>query len=160
MNTTVLHPTQSASGATTCSNDQATLAARQNGHLAQSGSATAVESQSSQGSGGQRYLRPRYAIEASPEAYTLQVYLPGVAKDEVELLIERSVLSVQTRRSAFVGTGWRARHRELPTLDYRLRLDLNVPVNEAAVQASTENGVLKVTLPVADAARPRQIAVQ
>ena len=55
--------------------------------------------------------------------------------------------------------GWRPLRRELTTGDFRLSLRLNVPVNEAKIKASVENGVLDLSLPKADEVKPRKIKI-
>lgn len=106
-----------------------------------------------------QFLRPRYSIHQDKEAYTVEVFLPGVPKENVSLNIEQKVLTVEGRRAEIAPEGWTARYREIPTADYRLRLDLNVPIDGDKSTAKTENGLLTITLPVLEAAKPRQIAV-
>jgi HSP20 family molecular chaperone IbpA len=48
---------------------------------------------------------------------------------------------------------------ELNWDDYRLNLELNVRVNEAAISAQVTDGVLRLTLPKAEEAKPRRIEV-
>lgn len=110
---------------------------------------------------GQRpFLRPRYSVHPGAESYSVKVYLPGVPKENVELNLDQKVLSVHAQRRDAAPEGWRSRYREIPTADYRLRLDLNVPIAEEKVSAKTEHGVLTITLPIAEAAKPRQITVE
>ncbi|GHC05722.1 Hsp20/alpha crystallin family protein [Cerasicoccus arenae] len=105
------------------------------------------------------YLRPHYEIAQNKDAYTVRVYVPGVAKDGVKITVEKDTLAIEAARKTDANENWQARYREIPTADYRLRLDLNVPVDADQISAQTANGVLTITLPVAEAAKPRQIAV-
>ncbi|WP_309387755.1 Hsp20/alpha crystallin family protein [Cerasicoccus frondis] len=105
------------------------------------------------------YLRPQYEVSSTQEAYTVQVYVPGVAKEGVKITVDQDTLAIEASRKQAANEQWRARHREIPTADYRLRLNLNVPVDAEQITASTADGVLTITLPVAEAAKPRQIAV-
>ena len=67
------------------------------------------------------------------------------------------------QRQALVVLAWRegmkALHRELSPLNYLLRLRLNTPVDEDKMTAKLEDGVLSITLPLKEAAKPRQITV-
>jgi HSP20 family protein len=104
--------------------------------------------------------RPRYQIENSPEAHTVRVDLPGVAKDAVTLKLEEGILQIRARRSRMGSETWKPLHRELSDADYELRLKLDERVDEARVTARLEDGVLTLELPVKDAAKPRTIAIQ
>jgi len=105
------------------------------------------------------YLRPHYEVAQGKDAYTVRVYVPGASKDNVSITVDQDTLSIEAARKDVAPENWRARYREIPTADYRLRLNLNVPVDAENISAKTENGVLSITLPVAEAAKPRQIAV-
>ena len=105
------------------------------------------------------YIRPHYEVHQDGD-YTVKVYMPGVSKDGVNIVMDNKTLSIEGQRQTHhVGENWRARYREIPTADYRLRLDLNIPVDENKISAKTENGVLVLTLPVEEAAKPRKISV-
>ncbi len=104
-------------------------------------------------------VKPRYDVNASPESYEVRVELPGVPKSNVNIQFERGLLTVNGQRQTAAQEGWKTLHRELNTLNYALQLKVNVPVEESALSAKLEDGVLTVTLPVKEAAKPRSIAV-
>lgn len=106
-----------------------------------------------------QYLRPHYQIGQDKHAYTVTVTLPGVPKNGVSITVDQDTLTIEGRRAGVGQNHWQARYREIPQADYRLRLDLNVPVDADQISANQASGVLTVTLPVAEAAKPRQIAV-
>jgi len=106
-----------------------------------------------------QYLRPHYDIAQNQEAYTVRVYIPGVNKEGVNITVDKDTLAIEARRSGVGGENWKPRYREIPEADYRLRLDLNVPVDDGNISARTENGVLTITLPVAEEAKPRKIEI-
>jgi HSP20 family protein len=103
--------------------------------------------------------KPRYNIQGNAEAYEIRVELPGVPKGNVKLDLEDDILSVRAERSTTVPEGLKALHRELSPLGYLLRLRLNTPVNEEQMTAKLEDGVLTLSLPIKEAAKPRQIPV-
>lgn len=105
------------------------------------------------------YLRPHYEVAQDKEAYTVRVFVPGASKETVRIEVDQDTLSIEAGRKTVGEDNWRPRYREIPTADYRLRLDLNAPVDAENISAKTENGVLSITLPVAEAAKPRQITV-
>ncbi len=103
--------------------------------------------------------KPLYNVKGSAEAYEVRVELPGVPKSSVKLDLEENILTVRGERSSTVPEGLKALHRELSPLGYLLRLRLNTPVNEEQMTAKLEDGVLTLSLPIKEAAKPRQIPV-
>jgi HSP20 family protein len=104
--------------------------------------------------------RPRYRIANTPEAHTIQVELPGVAKESVRLNLEDGVLNLSAARTLTVPESWKPLHRELSDAGYELRLQLNDRVDDTRLSAKLEDGVLTLVLPVKEAVKPRLIAIQ
>jgi HSP20 family protein len=105
-------------------------------------------------------VKPRYTVSPSKEAYEVRVELPGVRKDSVNVNLVQDVLTIRAQRKPIADEGWKTLHRELREFGYGLRLKLNAPVNDAALSAKLEDGVLVLSLPIKEAAKPRTIAVQ
>ena len=105
------------------------------------------------------WRRPAYDVSESPEAFNVRVNMPGVKREGIDISIEDETLSITGTRAQTTPEGWRPLRRELPEGDYRLHLRLNVPVNDAKIKATVENGVLDLTLPKADEVEPRKIKV-
>jgi HSP20 family protein len=105
-------------------------------------------------------VTPRYDVRASKDAYEVRVELPGVRKDDVKINFERGLLTLKAQRQGIAQEGWKTLHRELNRLSYGLQLKVNAPVEDSAFSAKLEDGVLTLTLPVKEAAKPRVIAVQ
>lgn len=105
-------------------------------------------------------LKPRYSVSAGKDSYEVRVELPGVRKDTVNVNLDKDILTIRAQRKPAAAEGWKTLHRELRELGYALRLKVTAPVNDAALTAKLEDGVLTLTLPVKEAAKPRTIAVQ
>ena len=108
----------------------------------------------------QDYIRPYYEVEGNEHAYEVRVFLPGVPRDQATITLEKNTLVVEANRRTHWKEAWRSIHREIPTADYRLRLQLNVMVDEAGIKAASRDGILTIKLPVAEEAKPRSIKVQ
>jgi HSP20 family protein len=108
----------------------------------------------------QRYVKPYYEVETGTDAYNVRVFMPGVAKAGVKITLEGDRLFIQGSRGALAPESWKPLHREIPDADFRLQLELNVHIDEKHIEARTENGVLNLRLPVAEAAKPRQITIE
>jgi HSP20 family protein len=104
--------------------------------------------------------KPLYNVNGNADAYEVRVELPGVPKSGVKLDIEDCILTVRGERTTTVPEGMKTLHRELSSLNYLLRLRLNTPVDEEKMTAKLEDGVLTIALPIKQAAKPRQIAIQ
>jgi HSP20 family protein len=104
--------------------------------------------------------RPRYRIDSTAEHHTVRVDLPSVTKESVQLALEEGLLTLKAARHTAVPESWKALHRELSDADYELRLKLNDRVDDQALTANLEDGVLTIVLPVKEAVRPRAIPIQ
>lgn len=107
----------------------------------------------------QTLRKPRYFVEASEDAYTIRVELPGVAKNAISIDHDQGVLTIQGQRKATTPESWKPLHRELNDLGYMLRLKLNAPVDEDKLVAQLADGVLSLILPIREAAKPRRIEI-
>lgn len=103
--------------------------------------------------------KPLYHVNGSSDAYEVRVELPGVPRSGVKIDLEDNLLTVRGERASNAREGLRTLHRELSPLNYLLRLRLNTPVDDEKMSARLEDGVLSITLPLKEAAKPRQITV-
>ena len=106
------------------------------------------------------YVRPYYEITDLEHAYEVSVHLPGVEKNKASVTLEKDTLIVEAERSPHWKEGWKPVHKEIPQADYRLRLQLNIIVDEAKISANSKDGILKIQLPVSEEAMPRTIKVK
>lgn len=104
--------------------------------------------------------RPRYRIDSSAEGHTVAVDLPGVDKASVKLAVEDGLLVLKAERTATLPESWKPLHRELSDAAFELRLRLNDRVDDRALTANLDDGVLSIMLPVKEAVKPRTIAIQ
>lgn len=102
---------------------------------------------------------PRYEIKENPDAFGLEVWLPGVAKDGLELTIHEGELTIVGCRAWKKPEGWSQVYRETPAADYSLTLVHDNTFDAEKVAAELRDGVLRVTLPKAEALKPRKISV-
>ena len=104
-------------------------------------------------------LKPAYRISQTPEAWSLIAQLPGVAKDGLEVTAEDGVINIRGRRQWQQPEGWTSLYRESYDASYALTLRHDHTVDAGKIQAELKDGVLRVSLPKAEAAKPRKIAV-
>jgi len=104
-------------------------------------------------------VTPRYEIKENTDAFGLEVWLPGVAKDGLELTIHEGSLTIVGRRTWKKPDGWTQLYRETPLADFNLTLEHDNTFDAEKVHAELRDGILRVTLPKAEALKPRKIAV-
>lgn len=104
-------------------------------------------------------VAPRYDVTETTEAYGLTVELPGVAKDGLELSVDHEQVRVVGRRAWRKPEAWTALHRETREAAFELVLEHGRAIDAEKVHAELRDGVLRVSLPKAEAVKPRKIAV-
>jgi HSP20 family molecular chaperone IbpA len=87
--------------------------------------------------------------------------MPGVEKSAVNVAFDRSVLTVSAeRKSSDVPSKGRLLMQERSVGAYRRSVRIHHPVDIGAMTALLADGVLKVTVPKAEIAKPRVIEVR
>jgi len=85
--------------------------------------------------------------------------LPGVDPGSIDVTVEGNELTVRAERTAFADqqADWIAAER--PRGTYQRRLMLGRDLDPERLTAAYRDGVLTVTLPIAERAKPRRVAV-
>ncbi len=109
---------------------------------------------------GQRieYFTPDVNLHQDADGFTLEVEMPGVGKQGVEITVEDGKLILGGHRTAASDFG-RAVHRERKMGEYRRVFDLDPSIDATRISARIEQGLLTVQLPKTEAVKPRKIAV-
>jgi HSP20 family protein len=92
--------------------------------------------------------------------YVVTIDLPGVDPGSIDLNVDGNTLTISAERSlrSDEGVQWLAQER--PVGSYLRQLQLGDGLDVEKIQASYDSGVLSVTIPVAERARPRRITVE
>jgi HSP20 family protein len=104
-------------------------------------------------------VRPRHEVKETEEAWGLQVDLPGVAIDGLEFTAEEGHVTIRGNRGWKVPPGWTMLYRESADSPYELVLQHDHSVDVDKIHAELKDGVLSVSLPKAEATKPRRITV-
>lgn len=88
---------------------------------------------------------PAVNVRDEADAIHITAEIPGVKPDQVQVAVEGNTLAI---------------HGAKAELTFDRTFTLPATVDVSAIKASYENGVLTVTLPKAEKAKPRQIAVE
>lgn len=93
------------------------------------------------------------------ESYVLQFDLPGVDQESLEVTAERNTLTVRARRGLAAPEGAKYVVSERATGEYSRQIVLGDGLNLDQVKADYHDGVLTVTIPVAEQAKPKRIEI-
>lgn len=105
-------------------------------------------------------FRPAVDIHESDEAFTLFVEVPGMKAEDVHVDVEKNVLTIKGERSESSDVedeGFRRVERFRGTFSRSFTLPQTV--DDEAIDAKLEDGVLKLVLPKRSAPGARRIAV-
>lgn len=85
--------------------------------------------------------------------------LPGVRPDSIELTVERNVLTVKAERSWGPEEGAEVLARERTQGTFSRQVLLGEALDSEHVDAHYDQGVLQVTIPVLEKAKPRKVEI-
>jgi HSP20 family protein len=93
------------------------------------------------------------------DTFVVELDLPGVDPESIDLDVERNVLSVKAERRPSVGEDTEVLIAERPAGSFSRQLFLGETLDTERIDAAYEAGVLRLTIPVAEQAKPRKIAI-
>ena len=91
--------------------------------------------------------------------FTVLFDLPGVDSRFIELTVEKDLLTVRATRGWVRSEGDQVQIAERPQGDFSRQLFLGEGLDRDSISAAYENGVLTLTIPVAEEAKPRRVEV-
>ena len=92
------------------------------------------------------------------EKFIVEFDLPGVDEESLDLDVERNVLTVRATRPD-LDPDREMVSAERPRGVFSRQLFLGETLDTAAIEASYAGGVLRLTIPVAEKAKPRRIEI-
>ncbi|AIY03108.1 heat shock protein [Arthrobacter sp. PAMC 25486] len=92
------------------------------------------------------------------DIFEVEFDLPGVSPDSINLDVERNVVTVRAERPALDGDK-EMLAAERPRGVFSRQLVLGENLDTQNIQASYDNGVLGLRIPVAEQAKPRKIEI-
>jgi HSP20 family protein len=94
------------------------------------------------------------------ETFLVHFDVPGVDPDSIELTVEKNVLTVSAERNRQWGDDVdEVVVSERPVGSFSRQLFLGETLDPDRIEASCENGVLTLRIPVAEAAKPRKVEI-
>ncbi|GAA1015800.1 MULTISPECIES: Hsp20/alpha crystallin family protein [Streptomyces] len=93
------------------------------------------------------------------DTFFVELDLPGVDPESIDLGVERNVLTVKAERKPAYGENTETVITERPAGTFSRQLFLGETLDTERIDASYEAGVLRLRIPVAEQAKPRKIAI-
>jgi HSP20 family molecular chaperone IbpA len=104
-------------------------------------------------------FKPDVDIMEQKDDTVLTADLPGVDERSLDITLEKSVITIRGAVAPEIPAGFRLVYGEYAVGDYERAFTLSDEVDKDRIQATVKNGVLKLVLPKAAAAKARRISV-
>jgi HSP20 family protein len=116
------------------------------------------ETRESDRSQAEQFITPPASVTEVADGYMLEIEMPGVRKDGLDISFENNELTVIGRRSlpALEGT---LIHRESRPENFRRVFELDPSIDAEKISAKIDQGLVTLTLPKAEHVKPRRITV-
>jgi len=99
-------------------------------------------------------------VRETEDGFVVHASLPGVRPDDVQITVHGDTLTIRGESKADEekkGETWHLRERRFGS--FQRSLTLNAPIDADKAQARFEHGILTLTLPRSERARPKQIKI-
>jgi HSP20 family protein len=107
-----------------------------------------------------RFFLPEVDIEELSDSLKMWADMPGVKQSDVEVTLNNGVLTIVGTVSPEIYKDLKPVYTEYNVGNYFRRFELNEDIDHQRIQAAMKDGVLELTLPKSERARPRQIEVK
>lgn len=102
---------------------------------------------------------PSVDIYESGDSLTLVADMPGVSPENVDIDLKENILTIRGTVT-LEGEGEQILMREYGVGDYYRQFTLGKTIDQSKIEAGMKDGVLTLTLPKEEAAKPRKITVK
>lgn len=103
---------------------------------------------------------PAVNLWATSDAVFAEAELPGLRDADVEVSVIGNELTISGQRAELEQQGVKYHRRERPVGSFSRTIRLPIDIDAERVEATLRDGVLRIKLPKAEAARPRKINVR
>jgi HSP20 family protein len=116
------------------------------------------ETRESDRSQAEQFITPPASVREIGDGYMLEIEMPGVKKDGLEISFESNELTIIGRRSipAVEGT---LIHRESRPENFQRMFEIDPSIDADKISAKIDQGLVTLTLPKAEHVKPRKITV-
>jgi HSP20 family protein len=116
------------------------------------------ETRESDRSQAEQFITPPASVTEITDGYMLEIEMPGVEKDGLDISFQNNELTIIGRRSlpAVEGT---LIHRESRPENFRRVFEIDPSIDADKISAKIDQGLVTLTLPKAEHVKPSKITV-
>jgi HSP20 family molecular chaperone IbpA len=103
---------------------------------------------------------PPADIYETKDSIVVLAEMPGVSPEGVDISLERRVLTIRGRSAANDHSGYQRVYNEYADGDYERVFTLSENIDRDRIEATLKDGILRVVLPKAEAAKARKIELK
>lgn len=105
-------------------------------------------------------VHPAVDVFENESAYVLTIEVPGATKDDVDLTLEKGVLSISATASSSVPEGYERVSGDCSARRFQRSFRLSQDVDHSGIDASVKDGLLTINLPKSVAAKSHKLEVK
>lgn len=102
---------------------------------------------------------PRTNLSDTGDNLEITAEVPGIAREDLKVKIQGNYLEISGNRKSDIPEGYKVHRTERGTSTFSRSFTLPYEVDSGKVVASLKDGLLKMTLPKSEAAKPKQISI-
>jgi HSP20 family protein len=102
---------------------------------------------------------PRTNLYDKGDTFELIAEVPGLSKEDLDVKIQGNYLEINGKREVKIPEGYRVHLSERGSASFTRSLTLPADVDSGKVSAALKDGLLILTLPKSEVAKPRQISI-
>lgn len=102
---------------------------------------------------------PRTNLLERGDNFEVQAEVPGIAKEDLNIKIQGNYLEISGKRSVDSPDGYKVHRNERGGNTFSRSFTLPNDVDAEKVEAKLKDGILYLTLPKSEAAKPKQITI-
>ena len=106
----------------------------------------------------EQFVAPPASVIEAGDGYKLEIEMPGVNKDRLDISVENNELTIIGRCSLPVVEGTLIHHESRPE-NFRRTFELDPSIDANKINAKIDQGLVTLTLSKAEHVKPRKIAV-
>jgi HSP20 family molecular chaperone IbpA len=107
-----------------------------------------------------RVFLPNADIYETPSHLQVVLEMPGIEKNNIDIRVEDGVLQVQGRLDLSKYSGLQPLYTEYNVGHYARSFQLSSKIDQSKIAAEMKDGVLSLTLPKVEEAKPRTIQIK
>ena len=105
-------------------------------------------------------LGPRTQQTETDDAYVLSLEAPGLTQGDLNITVEKDILSIEGKRENLAPEGYDVLRQERSSVNFAHQETLPQGINNLEVSATLKDGILTIRLPKEEAVKSRTIKIQ